>query len=71
MSIELFLVLEDKDTKYYNVFYSSGDFEEFIKTINLDEYVYINIYTEIDGELNWGLSKIYKERYRHICKSPY
>jgi hypothetical protein len=63
MAIVLFLVLEDESCKTYHLFNDTEGFEEFFKTINLNDYIYKNIYFEIDGELNMGLSKLYNKRY--------
>jgi len=60
------LVLEDENNVYNHKFNSTEGFEEFLKTINLNDYTYKNILFITNEELNWSLTKIYKQRYLKV-----
>ena len=57
------LILEDENDKNMNMFNSTYGLEEYLTTINLNDYEYKNILFYIDGEMNMEMSKIYKNRY--------
>ena len=57
------LILEDENDKNMNLFTSTYGLEEYLTTINLNDYEYKNILFYIDGEMNMEMSKIYKNRY--------
>lgn len=61
--IEVILILETETDKIYNFFNSSDHLEEYLKTINLNSYCYTNILFKIDDEIDFKITKMYKERY--------
>jgi hypothetical protein len=61
--IELILVLENEDGRQYHQFNSSEGLEKYLTTIKQKEYCRKNILFYIDNELNYEMSKIYKNRY--------
>ena len=61
--IELVLILETAVDRDLHMFDGTGCLEDFLKTINLNEYKYANILFCIDGELNYNMSKIFNNRY--------
>ena len=56
------LILEDENDKNMNIFNSTYSLEEYLTTINLNDYEYKNILFYVDGEMNMKISKIYKNR---------
>jgi len=60
---EVVLILEDETDKHYHHFNSTYGLEEFLKTINLNDYEYTNILFRMNGELDYKLCKLYKDRY--------
>jgi len=59
----IILILEDDDNENFHLFNSTDGLEEYLKTIDLTAYLYKNILFQIDGELNFKMSQIYKKRY--------
>ncbi len=59
------LVLETEDDLKHNMFNSTESLEDFLKTINLNDYLRKNIIFYIDDEMNYEMSKIYCKRYIH------
>ena len=57
------LILETEDDIIHNMFNSTESFEDFLKTINLNDYLRKNIIFYIDDEMNYEMSKIYCKRY--------
>ena len=46
-----------------NIFNSTYSLEEYLTTINLNDYEYKNILFYVDGEINMKISKIYNNRF--------
>ncbi len=67
MEIFILLILETENDIHRNIFYSSESLEDFLKTINLDDYLRKNIILYIDDEMCFELSKVYNKRYLKIC----
>ena len=59
----IILILEDDNNRNRHLFNSTDGLEEYLKTIDLNDYLYKNILFQIDGELNFKMSQIYKKRY--------
>jgi len=57
------LILETEDDIIHNMFNSTESLEDFLKTINLNDYLRKNIIFYIDDEMNYEMSKIYCKRY--------
>jgi hypothetical protein len=57
------LVLENDTDIYHHQFYETDDLEVYLKKINQEDYMRTNIIVNIDGELNFVLSKLFKKRY--------
>lgn len=67
--IELVLILEDNDTKYFHICSSTADLEDVLAEEDLTKYCYTNIIFNIDSEWNPELSKLYKNRYLNNKKN--
>jgi len=61
--MDIKLILETEDDIIYNMFNSTESLEDFLKTINLNDYLRKNIIFYIDDEMNYEMSKIYCKRY--------
>jgi len=61
--IEVFLILENEHNIEHHQFNSSEELEKYLTTIKQKEYCRKNILFYIDNELNYEMSKIYKNRY--------
>ena len=61
--IEVILILETADDIVNHIFNSSDGLEDFLKTINLNEYEYTSILFLVDGECHHNMSTIYRARY--------
>jgi hypothetical protein len=62
MSFILLILETEHDIESYQ-FNSAAGLEEFLTTIKNKEYCYKNITFYTNNELNWAMSKIYRERY--------
>ena len=60
---EIVLILENEIDKDHHYFNSTYGLEEYLKTINLNDYDYTRLLFRINGELDYKLSKIYNTRY--------
>lgn len=61
--IEVVLILEDKDTKHYHIFSSSEALEDYLETVNLNDYVYTNILFKVNDKINHKMSFLYCDMY--------
>jgi len=61
--IELILKLETETDIEYIIFNSSYGLEEYLKTINLNYYIYSRILFKIDDEIEFSITRLYNERY--------
>ena len=64
--IEVILILETDDDIENHIFNNTDCLEDFLKTINLNEYEYTSILFLLDGECHHNMTKIYKKRYINI-----
>ena len=63
MAMELVLILEDDTSINYYSFDSSKALEDYLKNINLDNFLRKNILFYIDDEINDKLTELYKKKY--------
>jgi len=57
------LILEDEKNKFHHYFYSTDAVEDFLTTIDLKHYERANILFYNDGEMNYYVSKKYRDKY--------
>ena len=60
---ELVLILEDALNRTLYHFNDTSMFEDFLKTINLNDYEYKNILFYVDDELHYKISKMFRDVY--------
>jgi hypothetical protein len=60
---ELVLILEDAINRNLYHFNDTSMFEDFLKTINLCDYEYKNILFYVDDEMNYKISKMFRDVY--------
>ena len=63
MELYLLLITETKKDKIYNIFDTIECLEEYLKNINLNDYMYKNLLVYIDDRIHFQLSKLYKNKY--------
>ena len=63
MTIELALFLENENDLFINLFSDDECLEKYLETINFDDWSRANIILYQNDEMNFEMSKIYKERY--------
>ena len=61
--MEIVLILETETETQQHIFNSTDELELYLNTIDLSMYSRTNILFYIDGEMNYEIMKIYKQKY--------